>query len=158
MADIKAAIENVKSLSRTFQSVIDLADALEGMSSIEQAVNDKKNKIVVLDKEITTKIVDRDKITDELQKQNDLLEQIKSDTTTEADKIINEAKEDAARIKDDAHQLAKTALDKSKAQLKQMADTLASTELQKRAVEQELSDLNAKIERARAKMAELLGA
>ena len=37
MHDTRAAIENVKSLARTFQSVIDLAAALDGVASIEQA-------------------------------------------------------------------------------------------------------------------------
>lgn len=39
MADTRQAVEQVKNLARTFQAVIDLADALGNVQSVEQALN-----------------------------------------------------------------------------------------------------------------------
>ena len=157
MANITEAIENVRSLSRTFQSVIDLASALEGMNSIEQALNEKKLLSTKLEDDIKKKKDIVYTLDLEISKGDEELETIKQDSETEAQSIITEARQEAKKIKDEASKLAHETLAKSKTDLKNVTDSIISIENKKQALENEYNDIEAKLARAKAKMAEMLG-
>lgn len=158
MVDSREAVENVKNLARVFQSVIDLAAQLEGAQSVEQAVRATNAQLVQMRKEVKVVQAQRDQAAAEA---TTLLENAR----VQADQIVADAKgvaDKADTLQQAAHAdaqrivaLAKTEAD---AWTKAAREAAEAANKQAEAARHELADMEAKIERARAKMRDILGA
>lgn len=157
MADLDKALSNVKSLARTFQSVIDLADAMTQVASVEQAAREAQARLDGHRKEAeavqgaianaraqTAAMMSSAKA--EAEKANQATEKARKDAQLE----VETARAYAAQIRRDADEQVKTSLDAAEKKLHAINATV-------NARTQELSDLEARISKAKAKMAEMLG-
>jgi len=157
MANISQAIENVRSLSRTFQSVIDLADALEGMTSVEQAIREANIALVNAQKEKESIDAELVKTKDALSKAKESLKASEEDAITRAHQILSAAQANASHLEQAAQEQAEEIAANTKRFLAQSEQELHDVEAKNAVAAQELADIEAKITRAKAKMAEILG-
>lgn len=157
MANITQAIENVRNLSRTFQSVIDLADALEGMASVEQAIREANIALVNATKEKESIDQELIKTQDELAKAQDSLKTIVDDASKRAHQILSAAQANASYLEQAAQDEANEIAANTKKFLSESEQELHDVEAKTAIAAKELADIEAKITRAKAKMAEILG-
>lgn len=157
MANLNEAVENVKSLSRTFQSVIDLANALGDVQSIEQAISESNMRLVKAKKEADWLAATNENAKNDATK-------LLSDAEFKANEILTSAKQEADALKESSleyskkHQAnGKVMEEKSRIIQAEIDAKLLAMDESIKVKEQELSDLTAKIDRAKAKMAEMLG-
>jgi hypothetical protein len=156
MADKRTAIEDVRSVARTFQAVIDLANSLDGLTSIETATQHAKVELEKLRAAADLARGTRDSALHAAQ---------------EADKnaasLVDQAHAKAQQIVADAEQAAKQSREQSSARAQQIeadgAERLESLRSQGsliiesiRQKQAELDALEAKIEAARKRIAKML--
>ena len=157
MADLKKALAEVKGVARTFQAVIDLAAALDNVASVAQAAQEAQARL--------------ERILIEIELQTDMLAKAKAEAGTveahahqKAHDIVKVAAEGAAqttRKADDYMARLKVSADAMAASSARAADAaqikLEASSKELAARTQDLADVEAKINRVRAKMAEMLG-
>lgn len=158
MADLKKAIEAVKLQARTFQSVIQLAEALEGITSIEQAKRE-------LDIRIHQLAQDHDKLVQEnltlhmgIEEQHRKAKQIVDDAEHAAKMTRDVAEAYRESLMTEANELLKSAraeAERSEFDSKRMRDE-AWAEVEK--ARKELVGIETRIQKAKDRMATILGA
>jgi hypothetical protein len=157
MADIKDALANFQPLARMFRSVIEVADAMEGVGNIEQAASEHQIILNGLAVELKTART-------ALAKAKADASGVLVDAAEEAAAIKAKAKADAAAVTAKAAAVQDKAADEVKALTDAAHATVEAAHAEaveaiaeRDAAKQELADLQAGIDRARAKVAELLG-
>jgi len=156
LADTREAVENVKSLARTFQCVIDLAAALEGMASVEAAANAANARLVQARKALEKAEESRRVIEEEvIRVAKTTAEQIEA-TQRNCDELAAQASARAAGILDGAKAEAVRLEAQAKQSVEEAARKVHTFDATIAQRQRELADLDAKINRARAAMAEML--
>ena len=152
----KDAAGNVKSLARTFQSVIDLADSLDELASLDQAVNERTNAFTKLDAQIADKTNECDSLKDNINKNKLTAESILSEAKNTAELIVLQANVDSANILDKAGIDAATARESARNYSKDIDAKVArmNADLESKAIE--LEYLNNKIEKAQNQINKML--
>lgn len=158
MANTREAIENVKSLARTFQSVIDLAATLEGLANVEQALAETQSRMHKLADEAARAEAARDVAKGDAALTLEHANQVKAIAEQDADRVLNEARKQADAILATGKLGADNLLAEARKQAEELRCAAKDLQDQRDAAAQELADLEAKIERARAKMRDILGA
>jgi chromosome segregation ATPase len=158
MADLNQAIEQVRGVARTFQAVIDLSEAVGQLASLEQAVSENRAALAKLQAENAA----------EQARSADLAVQAQAtidEANAKAEAVMQSAQAHADTLMADAQGRVDILLAGANAETETAANavaeakaTLTSIETDIAARSQELADIHAKIERAKAKMAEILGA
>lgn len=158
MAELNETIENVRSLSRMFQSVIDLTAQLEGMRSVQQAVRTAEARLVKLQREITlaeTKLAHA--------------HEEKADAQSAAERIVHEAELKAAQVRDAAQAQASETQQRAQGQLEQAqreaqslrdaaAQDVGDVEARRNLLLAEVQHLEGRLVDAKAALAKILGA
>jgi chromosome segregation ATPase len=158
MADLNHAVENVRSLARTFQSVIDLADALEGFASVEQAVREANIQLAGKRKQADAAIDELARATAGIDEAHAHARQIVIDAelgatqacdaaNAQVEQLLGEARTEADRLLADAAKVSKDA---------KAAEEAAHARVVK--AQNEIADLETRINAAKARMAKMLNA
>lgn len=152
----KEAVENVKTLARTYQSVIDLAGALDELASLDQAVNERQNALIKLDAEIADKTSGADSIKDQINKNKLIADSLLSDAKLQAETIIRESNEQGNKIISEAAEGLNIAKDNCRSMIKDAE--IKANDLNKiiTSKTEDLLVLNEKITKAQAKINEML--
>lgn len=157
MADLAQAVDQVRSIQRVFQAVIDLADAAGDAASLQQAANEAANQLAATRAQIGQANAELDAAQ---AKAGDIL----TGAQSTADAIVTDAGEKASRMllvaQSQADDLTAKAIDKLadlNAQIATANETLAGVGNDLEARKAELADAQAKLDRIRAKIAELAG-
>ena len=158
MADTRETVERVRNFARSFQAVIDLADALEGMASVQQACNEANIELSRLQKQIGMLVTTRDKEQDALTIVRADAAQIRDDVNVWRVAEMANAERDAERVRHDAMQAAASIEAEIEHKMSAAMTQLAGINIDIETRGKELNDIEARIARAKAKMAELLGA
>lgn len=157
MVSTSEAIENVRSLSRVFQSVIDLADALGNVANVEQAINETHARLSQARAELTHAQAERDAARAEAADLRSQAREKVKIAAADAEQRLADAEQRAAQLLADARSSIeaeqKAADEKLAAKNAELRDCMAQTA----EATQALADLEARITRAKAKMAEMLG-
>jgi predicted nucleic acid-binding Zn-ribbon protein len=143
MSHLNQAIENVRATARVFQSVIDLAEALAKVGSIEQATVEANAALAKVRNEVTAA---ESKLSEQRLKADAEYAQADAASIVEAAKTVAESLRAEAQADRDA----------AKAALTEAQDRAESMALDVKAKEQEIADLDARIEKARKQIAKLL--
>lgn len=157
MVDTREAIENVKGLARTFQSVIDLANALGDVADIDQAISEAQVRLVKAQKAAERGEVEAARIIEEAYARRDSAERIASTQMTDATRLCEEM---TARTQQECDEMLNGAQRTLAAVEKSVAAYRENEAALERMITErtrELDDIEAKITRAKAKMAEMLG-
>ena len=152
------AVENVNSLARVFQSVIDLSRSLGEVASIEQAMHEASDRAVKARKEADTAQKKLDAIQARAAQEEQGLIAMREAVTAYCAGTKNEADVAAAAAKKTCSTLIREAELKATKKITDAESKAALINEEIAGRSQELLDITARIERARAKMAELLGA
>ena len=175
MSNLSNAVEQVLALAAQQQGIIDLANALKSIASIDNATDEAKARLATAKADEAAATADLASINDQIsyaaEKRDNLLAQAQS----AADSIIAAAKADAKELSDnavaaagDSASAAKALADQIKATAtaeaqdainqaaKATAEAAAADELVQ-AANQELADLQTKIAAAKAQIAKMLG-
>lgn len=157
MAKANEAVENVKSLARTFQSVIDLADALGEVANIDNAVNERKSIIAKLDVEIATRKDEEAAAHNAVLLLETKAKTIISEAEVVAAEIRTKATAEAAEVVAKTDAIAAKTMDNVKAVDKDLNDKVSAVNALLDGKYAELQEVEAKLEKARASVAKLLG-
>lgn len=158
MVNTNEAIENVKSLARVFQSVIDLADALGDVANVEQTIAEKRALVSRANTELERANQAAAKATQDAKATAEHANQLIANADEYAQGALAKARTDANSMLDEA--LKKIELEHASAQEKR---TLVFSECQemearRNLMQAELRTLQDKIDNAKAAMAKMLGA
>lgn len=157
MSQVHESVEEIRSLARTFQSVINLAEALDKVGSLENAISERTGRIAALDAETES----LNKVVQKLKKTNAELEEKATD-------IIANALTDAAHIRSTAEEEAKAALGEANAKAdritgnankvdSELSDKVNAVNATLNAKYAELAEVEGKLEKAKASINKLLG-
>jgi len=156
MSEIKKAVDAVKKHARTMQAYIDLANAIEGIGSIEQAERDAnrrkdeaykiadkaveaKNKAILELKDLEERIRERNKICDGLideaeKKAQSIIDRAETDYVGKMKKVESEKKIVASQIAD------------AQEELRSVHREIATKRKEYEGLEKKFSDLKRKLE------------
>ena len=152
------AVEQVKSLARVFHSVIDLAEVLGEVASVEQATGEAKVFLVRAQAEVAA---ERERLAD-LKMQSALTiehaEQRARNLSAKADACVANAEAAALALREATTKTCDAEIGKAREATAAASHAVAELTAQAQHKSRELADIEAKINRAKAKMAELLGA
>lgn len=158
MADTNEAIEKVKSLAHVFQSVIDLAAALGEATNIDQVVGESRVALTRVQAEVKAAqdalAMIRTTSAETVAKAREEADSILAAMTHEVEGMRakeQQALASATAKETEANAYAQRVREAADAQVASITSGVA-------AKQQELADLTARIERARIKMSEMLGA
>lgn len=158
MADVRKAIEAVKLQARTFQAVIDLANALESIGSVEQAQREASLALHKLGQEREALQAELATLRVELDTQHATARQIVQD----AEHAARQARESTQRTCEEMLRAAKAEGDEIQTNARAAEDgariLTARAAADVKAARAELAELTEKITRAKEAMAKILGA
>lgn len=166
MADLGKAAESVLEFAERFRAIIDLAEALKGNASIEQAIAERKAALAAATAEHEQMLADLDRtrasIAAAVAEGNDALKahgvemrRLEAATRDEAKATVENARESAAEIVAEAQQNADRRLAAAKKEVSAAAEELARARSELAGVESEISSARAELEEITAKMSEL---
>ena len=154
--NLHQAADQVRAVARQFQAVIDLAEALDGIASIEQAANEAKNRLEKARREAEELEALAKKAKDELEQSQKASDAIMHNAKQGAVQIHQEATARAEAIIATAKQTADRSIQEAGEAVIQSRNDLAKVEQRKSEAAQTLSDLETRIARARTSIRELL--
>ena len=157
MSDLKQAVDQIKRFAPMMQAVIDIADAVDGLTNIDQAVGEKQILLNGLADDIAKQAkaldVSKAKAAQIIADAADKAAATGAAATEAAQKCVDAAAAELADAKSEAAAIKQGAQDMLSAAKAKVSDMAAAVD----AKAQELADIEAKIERARSKTVEILG-
>lgn len=158
MSKALTAADDVRKLTKMFQSLGTVVEILDRVGSAEQAENEAKARVEKLNAEA-------EQAKAAIAEAKAAAEKVVADATAKADELDKEGKDDLAKAKKKASEHLAEAIEKVEKIISESQatvtrnDELASEAIAKRdAAEKELADLEKKIEDARKRIAKLLDA
>lgn len=157
MADTKEIVENFRVTARHFQNVLDMVEVLDRVGDAERAAAEAKLKL----QQTQAALVEAE---EQLEDTKATCKQVRSAAKTAAAQLVADAQAKAETVIAEAEAtkaeaLAEAEAAKAKAQVVRNSALAALNEAEahKAQLETEAMDLELRIERARSKMAEILG-
>lgn len=161
MNKTQKAVDEVRTFGRGFRALLTLTDRMEEIGNLEQAENELKASRERLLKEQGEILATSAKAKADGEA---AAEKLASDSKTEAARVIDEAKAKAEKTKTDAEANAARVIEKAEAKREQLERENAAAEgalsdLRARhdALAKECTDLEARLEKAKAQAAKMLG-
>ena len=154
-ATLKTADE-LKKLARMFQAVIDSVDTLERIGSMEQAEAEAKNRVGKLQKEADELVATVASARLEAQGILDAAALRKSEAERQAEEIARVAQQKADALVIEANDKAGRIIADAEAQKAAAEDAVTTAQAKCDEAKKELSEIEKKIESARARVAKIL--
>jgi len=158
MVDTQTAIENVKSLARTFQSVIDLAAALDGVTSIEQACNAANAKLTQLRRELASVTADLANARADTAGEREALTKVRAMAAADADEASATVTALLDKAAAQADEILARANSKADEILARAATDVGDLEARRNLIRHEAEQLEQRVADARAALAKIMGA
>lgn len=158
MTSTQEAVENVRSLARVFQSVIDLADALGQHASVEGAIGAANAKLVKVKQEITAAEATLAELKDGAKHTVVSTEARIQAARLEAEVTLSNSQDEAHKLLEATRRECDRARQEVDRHYAMVLEQAREHEERRDKAAQELADIEAKINRAKSKMAEILGA
>ncbi len=157
MANIRDAVDQVKGLARIFQSVIDLADAVDAITSVENAVSEANIKLSAVDalvKAAEERLLTLNTESASTIEHNETLTATAKQTAID---LVANAQAKADQLDTTAHAKIAVLIADQENHSAALAEKATTLEIRSGNATLELADLESKLADARAKIADLLG-